>query len=114
MKYSKHLSEPWFSLIKLNIKTCEGRLNKGDFSNMKENDIIEFINNDFDYIRKFKVKIKSVHYYNTFKEYLRNETLHKCLPGIETINKGLKIYYKYYTKIDEKKYKIIAIRLYRF
>ena len=39
MKYSKHLSEPWFSLIKLNIKTCEGRLNKGDFSNMKENDI---------------------------------------------------------------------------
>ena len=43
MKYTKHLSEPWFTLIKLGIKTCEGRLNKGDFSNMKVNDTIEFL-----------------------------------------------------------------------
>ena len=42
MKYTKHLSEPWFTLIKLGIKTCEGRLNKGDFSKMKINDTIEF------------------------------------------------------------------------
>ena len=28
--YTKHVSEPWFSLIKLGIKKCEGRLNKGD------------------------------------------------------------------------------------
>ena len=31
----KHRCEPWFSLVKLNIKTIEGRLNKGDFSNIK-------------------------------------------------------------------------------
>ena len=35
----KHLSEPWFSSIKLGIKQCEGRLNKGDY--------IQFENNDF-------------------------------------------------------------------
>ena len=29
--YNKHLSEPWFSLIQLGLKTCEGILNKGDF-----------------------------------------------------------------------------------
>ena len=40
MEYKKHLSEPWFSLVKLNIKTIEGRLIKGDFSKMKINDII--------------------------------------------------------------------------
>ena len=43
MKYNKHLSEPWFSLIKLGLKTCEGRLNKGEFSKMKVNDTIEFL-----------------------------------------------------------------------
>ena len=35
MNYRKHLSEPWFSLIKLGIKTVEGRLNKGVFSKIK-------------------------------------------------------------------------------
>ena len=42
MKYEKHLSEPWFSLVKLKIKTVEGRLNKGIFVNLKVGDIIEF------------------------------------------------------------------------
>jgi ASC-1-like (ASCH) protein len=31
-EYTKNLSEPWFSLIKLGIKKCEGRLKKGDFA----------------------------------------------------------------------------------
>jgi hypothetical protein len=40
--YEKNLSEPWFSLIKLKIKTVEGRLNKGDFANMNIGDFILF------------------------------------------------------------------------
>jgi ASC-1-like (ASCH) protein len=40
--YTKHLSEPWFSLIKIGSKKCEGRLNKGDFSKMKKGDYILF------------------------------------------------------------------------
>ena len=40
-----------------------------------------------------------------------NETLEKCLPSIDTIEQGESIYYKYYKKDDEDKYKIIAIRL---
>ena len=39
-EYTKHLSEPWFSLIKLRKKRVEGRLNKGDFSLMKKGDLI--------------------------------------------------------------------------
>jgi hypothetical protein len=37
--------------------------------------------------------------------------LEKCLPGIDTINNGVKIYHNYFTKEDELKYKIKAIRL---
>lgn len=109
--YNKHLSEPWFSLIKLKIKTCEGRLNKDDFANMKKNDIIVFTNNDFDLKRSFSVKIKHIRHYNTFRDYLVKETLEKCLPGIDTIENGLSVYYKYFTKEDENKYKIVAIRV---
>ena len=44
--YYKNVSEPWFSLLKLKIKSVEGRLNKGEFSKMKIGDIIEFSNEE--------------------------------------------------------------------
>lgn len=34
--YEKNLSEPWFSLIKVGVKTVEGRLNKDDFQAIKK------------------------------------------------------------------------------
>lgn len=110
-EYTKNLSEPWFSLIKLGIKKCEGRLKKGDFAEIKKGDYIKFENNDFGFERNFRVKITSIHNYNSFEEYLLNETLEKCLPGIDTIEEGVSIYYKYYKKEDEDTYKIIAIRI---
>ncbi len=109
--YTKHLSEPWFSLIKIGAKKCEGRLNKGEFSEMKKGDYLLFENNDFGFPRSFRCKITSIHNYNSFENYLENETLEKCLPGIETIEEGVSIYYKYYSKEDENRYKIKAIRL---
>jgi ASC-1-like (ASCH) protein len=109
--YTKHLSEPWFSLIKLGIKKCEGRLNKGDFSEMKKDDYILFENKDFDFPRSLRCKITSINNYTSFENYLKNETLEKCLPGIDTIEEGVSIYYKYYKKEDEIKYQIKAFRL---
>lgn len=104
--YEKNLSEPWFSLVKLNIKTVEGRLNKGDFSNMNIGDFILFTNNELGFERKCKMEIKNISYYDNFQIYLENETLEKCLPGIDNIEQGLNVYYKYYEKKDELEYKI--------
>jgi ASC-1-like (ASCH) protein len=107
--YEKNLSEPWFSLIKLGIKKVEGRLNKGDFANMNIGDLITFTNNELGFERKCRVEIKNITYYNNFQLYLENETLEKCLPGIDNIENGLNIYYKYYKKSDELEYKIKAL-----
>ena len=109
--YTKHLSEPWFTLIKIGAKKCEGRLNKGDFFEMKKGDNIIFTNNDFDFSRSFHCKITSVHNYISFEKYSDIETLEKCLPGIDTIDEGVSIYYKYYKKEDEDKYQIKAFSL---
>jgi ASC-1-like (ASCH) protein len=110
MVYEKNLSEPWFSLIKLGLKKCEGRLNKGDFTKMKKGDIIEFYNEDFGK-RKFKCKITSIHNYKNFEEYLTHESLEKCLPGIDTIDEGVSVYRKYFNEENENKYGIVAIRI---
>jgi hypothetical protein len=37
-----HVSEPWFSLISLGIKTIEGRKNKGIFKELKIGDVVEW------------------------------------------------------------------------
>jgi ASC-1-like (ASCH) protein len=110
IKYSEHLSEPWFSLISLNLKTVEGRLNKGRFQKMEVGDIIEWYNEDF-LKRTIKTKIVEKIEYKTFEEYLEKEGLNKCLPGVPSLEHGLSVYYKYYNKEDENKYGVISIRL---
>ena len=42
-----HLSEPWFTLISLGLKTCEGRLHKHRFKLYKIGDIIKCRHNEF-------------------------------------------------------------------
>jgi ASC-1-like (ASCH) protein len=72
-------------LIQLGLKTCEGRLNKGDFAKLKKNDYIIYENNDFGFMRKYKTKITSIHNYDSFKNYLEKESLKKCLSCINNI-----------------------------
>jgi ASC-1-like (ASCH) protein len=109
-KYSEHLSEPWFSLISLGLKTVEGRKNRGKFGEMKVGDIIEWKNNDFQE-RKILTKITGKEAYKTFAEYLETEGLNKCLPGIPSLEHGLSVYFKYFTKEEEAEFGVIAIRI---
>ncbi len=116
MEYKKNLSEPWFSLILLGLKTVEGRLNKGDFKNMKVNDIVIWSNNDFGFTREITTKIKKITHYSTFKEYLINEKLSNTLPVINSIDHGIAVYKTYFPNIeqDEIKYGVLAIKLQLF
>jgi ASC-1-like (ASCH) protein len=110
MNYSKNVSEPWFSLISTGLKTVEGRLNKGEFKEMKVGEIIEWKNYDFGE-RKMLTKIVKKEHYASFKDYLETEGLKKCLPSIDNIDQGLDVYYSYYSKEDEKEFGIVAIHV---
>ena len=106
-KYTIFVSDPWFGYIKSGKKTIEGRKNKGDFKEMKIGDIVKWIHSDDSVLTKIVGKNE----YKTFKEYLETEGLPNCLPGIDTIEDGVKVYYKYYTPEDEAKYGVLAIKL---
>ena len=88
---SEHLSEPWFSLISLGLKTVEGRINKGKFQQMQIGDIIEWNNEDF-LERKILTKVIGKIEYKSFTEYLETEGLDKCLPGMPSLAHGLSVY----------------------
>ena len=92
-EYNEYISEPWFTLIKLGNKKCERRINKDNFRKMEIGDIIKFTNNDFGNDRSCMVEIRFRRFYNTFKDLLLHETLGNCLPGVDSIDEGLNIYY---------------------
>ena len=109
--YEKKINEPWFSLMKLKIKTVEGTLNKGDFSNMKIGDIIIFKNYDLGFQRRLGVKIIKITNYDTFQLYLENETLDRCLPTIDTMDEGLDVYNNIYKQEDIKTHTVKAFTI---
>lgn len=110
-QFRKHLSEPWFSLIMIDSKTVEGRLNQGDWKEMYEGDKIDFYNEDFGLKREYQVVIISKKIYPSFETYLISEGLHKTLPSIEKIEDGLKLYRMFYKQDEEMKYGVIALEL---
>lgn len=89
------LSEPWFSLIKNNIKTIEGRIYDEKRKQINVGDTIKFYNKDkSDYLTKLISRI--IIYYpcvdNTFDKALREAKLKNILPGITTYKKGVEVY----------------------
>lgn len=109
-KYREHLSEPWFSLIALGLKTVEGRKNKGIFKDMAIGDVIEWHNEDFK-PRSIITRVSRKTLYNTFREYLETEGLQRCLPGMPSVEHGLSVYFKYFTKEQEREFGVMAIEL---
>ena len=106
---SVNVSEPWFTLIKLGIKHVEGRLLRGDFTQLKIGDFLTFENSELPFYRQFNVEIVDVNIYDSFKLYLQSESLDRCLPGVDNVEDGISVYYKYYTKEDEEIYRVVAI-----
>jgi ASC-1-like (ASCH) protein len=77
---------------------------------MKIGDIVEWNNDDFKH-RSVKTRIIGKNNYKTFEEYLNTEGLQKCLPGMPSIEHGLSVYFKYFTKEDEAQFGVTAIQL---
>ena len=112
--YIMKVREPWFSLIKVGKKKVEGRLNKGLFSKLNIGDTLVFTNNEIENLsRECKVKVKNIINYQTFYNYLKTEKLKNCLPGIDNLDDGVSIYYGFYSKADEDKFKVLAIKIKR-
>jgi len=102
-----NVQSPWFEYIRDKKKRVEGRLNKGMFKSFVKGDKIK-IKNGEDFIN---AEIKKIRKYKTFEEYLCQEGLRKTLPNINTIKEGCDIYYKFYTKEQEKEFGILAIQI---
>src|SRR3972149_7038982 len=76
-----HISDPWFTLIKIGKKIAEGRPNKGLFQSFKKGQIITVFNKQRN--EEYKVKITDKKHYKTFAEMLEKEGLGNVLPNLK-------------------------------
>ena len=106
-RYVVHVQQPWFDFIVEGKKIYEGRLNRGKFSEMKIDDIVEWKNDDVIVITKIVEKFV----FKSFHDMLSILCLDKVLPEITTISDGVDVYHEFYTRSDELKYGVVAIRL---
>jgi len=103
----KHLSEPWFSLVKERRKIIEGRLYKDSWEELKVGDRIQWFNGNQEHISI----VKDIKKLSSFKDILTYYELNNVLPGISSIESGLLEYRVFYSEQDEVKYGVIAITL---
>ena len=94
-------------MIAAGVKTCEGRLWKGDFRAMGAGDVLEFHHGN----RSCRVLIVGMSMYDTFEAYLIGEGLDRCLPGIGSVEDGVAVYHQYYSEKEEHLYGVVGIRM---
>ncbi|KAH7572842.1 hypothetical protein JRO89_XS03G0023100 [Xanthoceras sorbifolium] len=102
VNFELHVDEPFFSLIKDGVKTVEGRCAVGDYNRIGSGAMI-LLN------KCMLLEVQCVRHYASFLEMLEAENLEKVLPGVQTIEEGVRIYRKFYVEEKERSNGVLAL-----
>ncbi len=102
-KLELDVQEPFLSFIKSGEKKVEGRLAKEKYLNLKNGDLIK--------INDIEVKIKNISKYTSFEEMLIMEGVKNVIPNIKKLGEAVNVYYKFYSKEDEKTFGVVGINI---
>lgn len=99
--------DPWFSLLEKGIKSVEGRKGKDKYLSLKPGNIIQFQCTNS--TRSFIATVVRVDRFTSLADYLNEVTLEKALPGIQTLEEGIRIYSAWSTPEEIQKLGFVAI-----
>ncbi|GLT34897.1 hypothetical protein SLA2020_093860 [Shorea laevis] len=100
--FELHVQEPYFTQLKDGLKTIEGRCAVGNYNRITSGAIILFN-------KCLVLEVQDIHQHASFLEMLETESLTKVLPGVKTVEEGVKVYRKFYTEEKEKSNGVLAI-----
>ncbi|KAF8393758.1 hypothetical protein HHK36_019956 [Tetracentron sinense] len=102
VQFELHVQEPFFSQLRVGLKTIEGRCAVGDYTRIGPGALILFN-------KCLLLEVQDVKWYASFSEMLEAESLLTVLPGVSTTEEGLQIYRKFYTEDKERSNGVLAI-----
>jgi len=100
--FELHVQEPYFTQLRAEAKTVEGRLATGNYNRITQGSLLLFN-------KCLLLNVEAVKKYSSFSEMLQAEIISNVLPGISSIEEGVKVYRKFYTEEREKSYGVLAI-----
>ncbi|KAJ7947475.1 RNA-binding ASCH domain protein [Quillaja saponaria] len=100
--FELHVQESFFSKLKDGLKTVEGRCAVGNYNRIESGNLI-FFN------KCVLFEVQGIRHYTSFSDMLEAESLQKVLPGVETVEEGVKIYRRFYTEEQEQSNGVLAI-----
>ncbi|CAA6660300.1 unnamed protein product [Spirodela intermedia] len=106
VEFEIHVQEPFFSQLRAGVKTVEGRCALGNYNQITPGALL-LVN------KHFLLRVEHVKHYSSFLEMLEAETLESVLPGVKTIEEGVKIYRKFYSEEKENSNGVLAISVSR-
>lgn len=109
--YHNHRAEPYFTFVKNGQKTIEGRIKKGYYCFIKPGDHITLYNEEE--TDNVEVIVKEVRNYLSIRDMLESESLKKVLPDVKNVEEGIKVYQRFYTIEQERKFGVVAIEVER-
>ncbi|RLM57702.1 hypothetical protein C2845_PM18G04770 [Panicum miliaceum] len=100
--FELHVQEPYFTQLRAEAKTVEGRLATGNYNRITQGSLLLFN-------KCLLLNVEAVKKYSSFSEMLQAEIISNVLPDISSIEEGVKVYRKFYTEEREKSYGVLAI-----
>ena len=101
------VQEPWYSYLVSGQKKVEGRKNSPKWRDLKSLQQILLTCGE----KRQLFLITDVREYSSLQEYLEQEGLRNCLPGIKTIEEGISVYRQWSTDEELMHYHFLAIEM---
>ncbi|MDW8102274.1 MAG: 5-formyltetrahydrofolate cyclo-ligase [Anaerolineae bacterium] len=94
----------WEEEIVAGRKRVEGRLWRGRFRQILRGDRLK--------LGSVEAMVRAVVWYPSFEAMLRGEGLEAVIPGARSLEEALRVYREIYSEAEEKRYGVVAFRLY--
>lgn len=102
-----NLSGPWLDYLRSGKKKVEGRVRKKKYQNLQEGDYV--LMKDQKQSERFLVL--GIRRYQSIRQYLLMEGLRNTLPGVKSLEEGVKIYRQWFQEEQVQKLGFLAIEV---
>ena len=105
------LNSPWFEFVRDGMKIYEGRRKTPIIEKINVSDIVTIYHYTQPQIPSFQVQIVNKLYFRTFETALKVLPLNQVLPGISSIEEGIKVYHQYVSQATQEKDGIVMLEV---
>jgi ASC-1-like (ASCH) protein len=105
------VNSPWFEYAKNGTKIYEGRCFWNNTVKYKVGDILNIHHHTDETCQPFSAVVEEILKFPTFEHALKSLSLDVVLPGVKSVEEGVKIYLQYYSLESQIQHGVCMIKI---